>query len=290
MFPQQLPDPKREDPVPGVAMEPIGCPPVPGCPTGFPAPTTPPAHSPVPDSDSTVPADPEELRGDPASSGGWAAKVLAAAELALALVLFFGSNVLRLLPVGETPWILLLGFLSLRLRRLGWDAVGLARPASWGRTLALAASAAAALQFLGSFVAEPLLPRITDRATDLSIVGPQGRNATAFLGELALLWMLKAFGGEFVYRGYLLNRAADLGGRSSAAWVVSLLGVSVLFGMAQAQPSTAGAVNATLTGLFLGGLYLASGRNLWAPILANGISHTIALVLIFTGAVPGVGR
>ncbi len=36
-------------------------------------------------------------------------------------------------------------------------------------------------------------------------------------------------------------------------------------------------------GLVLGLLYLASGRNLWASIIAHGVTDTVGIVLIFFG-------
>jgi membrane protease YdiL (CAAX protease family) len=47
-----------------------------------------------------------------------------------------------------------------------------------------------------------------------------------------------------------------------------------------------GAVGSTFSGLFFGTLYLASGGNLWLPILAHGFSDTIAMALIYLGLVP----
>jgi membrane protease YdiL (CAAX protease family) len=35
--------------------------------------------------------------------------------------------------------------------------------------------------------------------------------------------------------------------------------------------------------LVLGGVYLLSGRNLWAAILAHGLSDTFAVLVIFMG-------
>jgi hypothetical protein len=47
---------------------------------------------------------------------------------------------------------------------------------------------------------------------------------------LGIIWTFAAFGEELGYRGYLLTRAADLGNRSKVAYVISMLGVPVLFG------------------------------------------------------------
>jgi membrane protease YdiL (CAAX protease family) len=43
-------------------------------------------------------------------------------------------------------------------------------------------------------------------------------------------WILAAFGEEMVFRGYSLNRMANLPGRSRAGWVAGLIGSFNLFG------------------------------------------------------------
>jgi len=47
----------------------------------------------------------------------------------------------------------------------------------------------------------------------------------------------------------------------------------------------AGVASSTFAGLYLGGLYLATRRNLWLPILTHGFSDTIAVAVIFLGLV-----
>src|SRR5215471_16909977 len=49
---------------------------------------------------------------------------------------------------------------------------------------------------------------------------------------IAGAWTLDAFGEEMVYRGYLMNRIADLMNRTRWAWIVSLFVVHVGFGLA----------------------------------------------------------
>ena len=44
----------------------------------------------------------------------------------------------------------------------------------------------------------------------------------------------------------------------------------------------------SLSGLFLGWLYLTFGRNLSVPVIAHGVSNTVAFILIFLGRYPGV--
>ena len=102
---------------------------------------------------------------------------------------------------------------------------------------------------------------------------------------LVLVWVLAAFGEELVYRGYVLERAATLGHRTPAAWVLAMVVISVLFGVGHVYQGAAGVASSTFAGLYLGGLYLATRRNLWLPILTHGFSDTIAVAVIFLGLV-----
>ncbi|HUM04989.1 MAG TPA: CPBP family glutamic-type intramembrane protease [Terriglobales bacterium] len=43
-----------------------------------------------------------------------------------------------------------------------------------------------------------------------------------------------------------------------------------------------------IAGLALDLMYLRTGRNLWVPILAHGVSDTIDMVLLYLGKMPGV--
>jgi uncharacterized protein len=62
-----------------------------------------------------------------------------------------------------------------------------------------------------------------------------------------------------------------------------MIPVSVLFGFGHYYKGPSGVLDSTYSGLVLGTAYLLSGRNLWAPILAHGISDTLALFVVFMG-------
>jgi len=105
---------------------------------------------------------------------------------------------------------------------------------------------------------------------------------------MLLLWTLGALGEELVYRGYLMNRVADMLRNNKAAWIVSLLVVSVIFGCAHLDQGSTGMIENILAGLLLGGLYLACGRNLAVPVIAHALGDTIDFVLIYLGKYPGM--
>jgi membrane protease YdiL (CAAX protease family) len=81
----------------------------------------------------------------------------------------------------------------------------------------------------------------------------------------------------------MVMRAADVGGRSKAAYWIAVLAVSVLFGYGHYYKGPAGMVDSGMAGLVLGITYLLSGRNLWACILAHGFIDTSMIVALFFG-------
>jgi membrane protease YdiL (CAAX protease family) len=102
-------------------------------------------------------------------------------------------------------------------------------------------------------------------------------------------WVVAAFGEELVYRGYMMNRIAGLGRGARGSWIPSLVVVGVLFGWAHEESQgLAGMAQEGFAGLLLGLLYLGCGRNLAVPIVAHGVSNTLAFVLIYFDRYPGV--
>ena len=182
--------------------------------------------------------------------------------------------------------LLLLGYLSLWLRQSGWREIGMGRPASWRRTILLGTGIAVAWHILDFAVVVPLLRRVTGESLDLSEFSSLRGNLPELLYWVSLSWMLAAFGEEMVYRGYILNRLADLFGRSRAGWALSLTIMGLLFGVGHIYLGTLGLVLNTVDGIVLGVLYLASGRNLWLTVIQHGVANTIGFILIFLGFSP----
>lgn len=143
-------------------------------------------------------------------------RILSALKLLLGAFIVIGHNVFHVVP-NEVPILFVLGLLSIRWRDGGWSAIGFKRLASWVRVVLLALAAAALRIILGDLVIEPLAghfwPPIVSPAGTEAITG----NIKSALIWLLLVWTWAAFGEEFGYRGYLLTRAADIGGRTTAA-------------------------------------------------------------------------
>ncbi len=209
-------------------------------------------------------------------------RVLSGFELLLGAAIVVGHNVFHVVP-NEVPILFVLGLASVRLRDGGWSALGFRRPASWRRIVLIALVAAALRIALGDLLIEPLTstfwPPIKAPADAAEIPG----NIKAALIGLLIVWTFAAFGEEIGYRGYLLTRAADLGRRSTAAYWLGVVLVSVLFGYGHYYKGPAGIVDSGVAGLILGAAYMLSGRNLWTCILAHGFIDTVAVAAVFSG-------
>ena len=210
-------------------------------------------------------------------------KWLILVELAM-VALVFVADAHHLIPVSKTPFLLLLGWGSLRLRGLRWRDVGLSRYRRWRTTLLLGIGSGVLMELIQLFVTQPLLIRLTGKQPDLSDFYALKGNLKLTGLALLLTWTLAAFGEEMVWRGYLMNRVADLGNRSRIAWAASLLLVNAAFGFAHSYQGITGIIDEGLMGLLLGLLYLAS--NLSVPIVAHGVADTIDVLLLFSGKYP----
>jgi uncharacterized protein len=212
---------------------------------------------------------------------------LALAEVGLVTALMAGDYS-GWVPFTSTPFLLALGWISLRVRGRRWREVGLCRPARWPRALAVGTVAGLALELSATFVTVPALTRVFGVPPDLSDFRPLVGNVGLLFVFLIANWILAALGEEIGFRGYLMNRLADIGRRGPGAWAGSLLVASALFGWGHGGQGVTGMVQEGLAGLALGALYLASRRNLVVPIVAHGVSNTLAFVLIFLDRYPGV--
>jgi len=204
------------------------------------------------------------------------------AELTLGAAIVIGHNVYHVVP-NEVPILFALGLISTRLRDGSWTAMGLRWPASWRSTILFALAAAAIRILLGSFVIDPLTARFWPPAKAPGGMENMAGHWTQALGWLLLIWTFAAFGEEIGYRGYLLRRAADVGGRSTAAYWIGAVVVAVLFGYGHYYKGPAGIVDSGMAGLVLAAAYILSKRNLWVCILAHGFIDTVGVTAAFFG-------
>jgi membrane protease YdiL (CAAX protease family) len=214
-------------------------------------------------------------------------KWITAIEITIAIIILVG-NLMGIIPLTSTIFVLLYAWLTLWLRREGWKDFGLRKPASWKNTIFLAIIVGIVYQFISLYLIEPFLSRLTGELPDVR----QFKNVVGNFGLLifwvAIAWTLAAFGEEMIYRGFFMNRIAHLFKNENTGWMFALLISSILFGGVHLYQGVSGMITVGLFGAAFAVTYYLSGKNLWAPILAHGISDTIGFVMLYLGVYPGI--
>jgi len=227
---------------------------------------------------------PETLK----AGGSWRdSKWLAFVEFALVGLIFYADH-RGWIPFSKTPELLMLGWISLRVRGLRWRDVGFSRYRGWPITIGIGFFLGVLAEAFQLLVTQPILARVLGRQPDLELFRMLTGNIKMTLVFIGLSWTLAAFGEEMVWRGYVMNRVADVGERTPRAWIASLVIVHIAFGAAHGYQGLTGWIEEGIGGLWFGLMYLRTGRNLCVPIIAHGLGDTIDMILIFLGKFPGM--
>jgi membrane protease YdiL (CAAX protease family) len=171
-----------------------------------------------------------------------------------------------------------------KIRGSTWSDFGLAQPKSWGRTILMGIGVTVGMIVSFSLLMPPI---------NLAFPIPEANN-TRFdflhndLPNLILnviaMWLTAGFFEEFLWRGYLMNRLVDLQGkRTKLAWVISLVGSALIFGLAHIYQGLGGVIRITAVGLLFGSAFLTVRRNLWPVIIAHAVLNTIDFVQHYFG-------
>jgi membrane protease YdiL (CAAX protease family) len=225
--------------------------------------------------------------GQAASTLGWRES----AGFGLLEAVLFGAVFVAgaYLPISHTPYLLVLGWLMLFIRGKRWADLGFRWPPHAASALTLGALAGVALSVHELIVLEPVVRSFTGASPDLSMFKELKGNLQATLFWIALSWVLAAFGEEMVWRGYAMNRVAELFGGNAAAWILSTLAVNVVFGVAHEYQDVTGIIVTAIGGVTYALLYLLAGRNLVVPIIAHGAQNTCDFLFMYHGGIiPGI--
>ena len=142
---------------------------------------------------------------------------LALAEFACVAGLFY-ADVQHHIYLSKTPYLFVLGLVSLRLRGMKWRDVGFAAPRNWGKAVLVGVAVGFGMEAFELFVTQPLLARWLGKLPDLSDFADMVGNLKVFLLFVVLVWVLGALGEEIAYRGYLMNRVAGLFRNTKVGW------------------------------------------------------------------------
>ena len=177
------------------------------------------------------------------------------------------------------------------LRRDGTlsEAWNLRAPESWPRTLGWAVLATIAI--IGWFTLGSMLVEAIGLSTpDVEqVLGWVTQSQFHFILWIVLVALFAAgLGEELLWRGFLMDRLARLGGLRGRMWLVIFV-QAVLFGLPHFYQGLGGVIITGVVGVGFGWLRFRFGGNLWACILAHMAVDTIMMSLSYAtklGLVP----
>lgn len=215
-------------------------------------------------------------------------KIVLMLEIAIFTLLVI-LDAIGYLPISQTIFIVPFIWIALRAQKETFSSIGLSvKNISLGRSIMIGIVLGIVLELFASFVTTPLLSRYFGSEPALNDFQVIKGNVSMLLLFILISWVLAAFGEEICFRGFLMNRLARVMGNTKTAWILSLVLSSVLFGWGHTEQGITGWIQEGISGLFLGIIFLASGKNLTIPIVSHGVSNTLAFILIYLGRYPGV--
>lgn len=162
-----------------------------------------------------------------------------------------------------------------------WRTINFVRVSNWMKLLMDAFIWTLVSFFIIDIIFTPLSELLLDTNIDLASFDHLRGNLTNYIIFLCLMWVVAAFGEEFVYRGLIQNQLSKLFGGTNYAPYMALIVTSVLFGLAHRYQGVSGMLTTGLMGLIIGWLFIKSPNRLWLCILVHGLYDTLGLTLIF---------
>ncbi|MDH4091555.1 MAG: CPBP family intramembrane metalloprotease [Cyclobacteriaceae bacterium] len=98
---------------------------------------------------------------------------------------------------------------------------------------------------------------------------------------LASVYIVSSFGEEVIFRGFLINRIAEMTKATKYNSVIAVMLSSILFGLVHYEWGPIGMVQTGCMGLVMGISYITLKKRLWILILAHAYMDTLLLVQIY---------
>lgn len=147
----------------------------------------------------------------------------------------------------------------------------------------LAAAIGLGYAAFSNYVQEPLVAKLTGESPDISTFDSVTGNLWAFLGLLAIGWIIGGLFEEFLFRGYLLTRVNQVFNSETLGKWAGIMLTSVSFSIAHTYQGIGGIINTFIFSVILGLLFYVFKRNTWYVILVHGFFDTFGILWIYLG-------
>ncbi len=173
----------------------------------------------------------------------------------------------------------LAAFIAFWAGKFKWSEFGIEK-LNWAKTVFRAIILSVGIFLLIDFLVQPLIEQYFG-AIDLSALDGIRGNLVSYIIFIVFMWVVAAFGEEFLYRGFFMKRLAGVMGNTDRAWLISALLISALFGMAHLYQGLSGMITTGLIGFIFSIIFYKNRKNLVLAMLTHGIYDMIGITLIY---------
>ncbi len=196
--------------------------------------------------------------------------------IGVAILGFWGNVLLNSLTTVGVATLLLY------FRGQTWKSLGLTKPESYSKMLAIVA-----LTLIGTVASIMVFEIfIRDLLTEASIASPapdtrfqELRGNLPYFFSIIGFVLIESFLEELQDRGFSFNRLESLFSKIPLSVVFAVLIQAAIFGFRHSGThGITGAITAGIIGLVFGISYIVSGRNIWPVVIAHCLLNTMSMV------------
>jgi len=205
---------------------------------------------------------------------------LAVSILIISILLFLNINIpyIKIIFCGLIVLIYtsLTGGLKNRL--------GFKTPKSWINVSMLGLSLGLFIVSLAYFILVPLITNLTGDALLIGSFQQIKGNTAVLYTSLAIGWVIGGFFEEVIFRGFLLGSILEI---KDNIWIKigGVLFTSIIFGYLHSYQGLTGQITLSITGIFLGLIFIFNKRSIWLNIITHGLINTVSMLIIYTGLI-----
>jgi len=166
-------------------------------------------------------------------------------------------------------------------RKWDWKFVGIEKPKSWKKLLFKSLIYSVLILIVVDIIITPWVEYILNTTVDLSSLNGIRGNFLNYIIFILIMWVIAAFGEEFVFRGLLVKRLGILLGNSKFTMWIAVVFSSLLFGLGHEYQGISGMISTGVVSFILGAIFIKNKNILWFTILTHGFYDVIGITLIY---------
>ncbi|MDU8884528.1 type II CAAX endopeptidase family protein [Yeosuana sp. MJ-SS3] len=166
-------------------------------------------------------------------------------------------------------------------RKWDWKYIGLQKPKSWRKLFFKSIAFSVLILVVVDIIITPWVEYLLDTTVDLSSLNGIRGSFLNYIIFILIMWVIAAFGEEFVFRGLLVKRLGILLGHTKLTMWIAVVFSSLLFGLGHEYQGVSGMISTGVVSLILGVIYIKHKNILWFTILTHGFYDVIGITLIY---------